>query len=270
MYLWLNRNGKCKHDILVIGLQRYKTGSVHYRREREWVENNLLLNLSRTEWLILRKSRQRHKPVCASVQLRCSRWTDLGSWNSASKTTCQCLHTSPPWCRKSTEMDQLLTETLRRSNSGARFLFLCATQDRKALQRVIQTLHKYLLPFHSTTEQLQEGHNLLLHNDNSVNLESLRISGLTFQPVKPSNQHVRFFPSTFHNSTGLFEVSALIMETPVKEICSHHYITAYFMTAYALHEPSGAFLHSGVSSWWICISVSPCLRRRWEEKRAGE
>lgn len=116
----------------------------------------------------------------------------------------------------------------------------------------------------------KEGHNLLLHNDNSINLESLRISGLTFQPVKPSNQHVRFFPSTFHNSTGLFEVSALIMETPVKEICSHHYITAYFMTAYALHEPSGAFLHSGVSSWWICISVSPCLRRRWEEKRAGE
>lgn len=158
----------------------------------------------------------------------------------------------------------------RRFNSGARFLFLCATQDRKAPQRVIQTLHKYLLPFHSTTEQLQEGYNLLLHNDNSMNLESLRISGLTFQPVKPSNQHVRFFPSTFHNSTGLFEVSALIMETPVKEICSHHYITAYFMTAYALHEPSGAFLRSGVSSWWICISVSPCLRRRWEEKRAGE
>lgn len=111
MYLWFNRNGKCKHDILVTELQRYKTGSVHYRREWEWVENNLLLNLSRTEWRILGKSRQRHKPVCASVQLRCSRWTDLGSWNSASKTTCQCLHTSPPWCRKSTEMDLLLTET---------------------------------------------------------------------------------------------------------------------------------------------------------------
>lgn len=47
---------------------------------------------------------------------------------------------------------------LRRFNSAARFLFLCATQDRKALQRVIQTLHKYLLPFHSTTEQL---HSLL-------------------------------------------------------------------------------------------------------------
>lgn len=46
----------------------------------------------------------------------------------------------------------------RRFNSGARFLFLCATQDRKAPQRVIQTLHKYLLPFHSTTEQL---HSLL-------------------------------------------------------------------------------------------------------------
>lgn len=95
MYLWFNRNGKCKHDILVIELQRYKTGSV----------------VSFVEWLILGKSRQRHKPVCASVQLRCSRWTDLGSWNSASKTTCQRLHTSPPWCRKSTEMDQLLTET---------------------------------------------------------------------------------------------------------------------------------------------------------------
>lgn len=51
------------------------------------------------------------------------------------------------------------------------------------------------------------------------------------------------------------------------EICSHHYIIAYFMTTYALHACSHLSPFSGVSS---CISVSQTAshdRRAWNKDK---
>ncbi len=50
---------------------------------------------SRSWLLTLGKRRQRHTALFMSVELRWSRWTVLGSWESASQRTCHL--TSPPW-----------------------------------------------------------------------------------------------------------------------------------------------------------------------------
>ncbi len=53
-----------------------------------------------SSWSLILGSRRRHTLLSTSVELRWSKWTVLGSWESASQRTCHGHHTSPPWLRK--------------------------------------------------------------------------------------------------------------------------------------------------------------------------
>ncbi len=48
-------------------------------------------------WSLILENRGKETPLSTSVELRWSRWTVLGSWESASQRTCHGHLTSPPW-----------------------------------------------------------------------------------------------------------------------------------------------------------------------------
>ncbi len=67
----------------------------------EWcTENNLLFNVCKTKELIVDFMKQEAKTHSTSVELRWSRSTVLGSWESTSQRASHGHHTSPPWLKK--------------------------------------------------------------------------------------------------------------------------------------------------------------------------
>ena len=277
----------------ICGLQK-RHMQTWYPGDRAAAENNLLLNLSRTKWLMVdfRKKEATQTPVCISA-------AGEHIWVPGNQRQRQPVSTHPDTTLIQKEHRNGSTSlwNLRRFNSGF-FVFVCGPRQGGS-----EPARTSLVP---STETTAPSHSVftLLPPDNRYRSfccrSTRRQSSFTFQATifyyiatiqfilnleSDSFENQLTEISTCGENLGLsnkrntsffppyFIVQLVCLKSqhsvPVKEICSHHYITAYFMTAYALHEPSGAFLHSGVSSWWICISVSPCLRRRWEENEWG-
>ncbi len=107
----------------------------------EWcTEYILLFNIRKTKELIINlEKRRRHKPLSTSMELRWSKWTISGSWETASQRTCHGHLTFQPWLRKLRNgciffaTESILTDSITKCHGS------CTAQDRRTLQWVIRT-----------------------------------------------------------------------------------------------------------------------------------